>query len=670
VRRGTDSIGAYQEIHFSCPSNTAATGSIRVYDKTAVALFTLTCDQPAEKWPAVFPRFTSFPARLHHYSFGERAFAPPHFDLQTNGTPWLLFDDHANAALISPANQFFMATLTGDGVHEIASCLKPDVQGLPAHFSYSTLMAFEPGIRAVWQTWGRALMAFHGKTRPSNDADLGLRCLGYWTDNGASYYYNYNTALGYEGTLQELVGWYRDVGNPPLRYLQLDSWWYPKTLTGPDGKPGQIVNRRLPDQKWNHFGGLLTLKADPDVLPDGLAGLHRKIGSGLITHSRWIDPESPYHQQYRISGLAAVDPKFWDDTMESLTEAGVFCYEQDWLSTIYEHSPALHTTPGLGDAFADNMARAARQQGMSLQYCMALPCCFLQGSRYGNLTTIRTSGDRFRPRYWDSFIYVSQLARAVGVWPWTDVFMSPETNNLLISVLSAGMVGVGDVIGQEYKENLFLVARTDAVLVKPDESLMPLDSVYVAQANGRKAPMVAWTYSDHGRLRTAYVFAYNREQADANASFVPADLGLRGKVCVLDVRSGTAVFQSASKRVRLSFEPGGTAYSMITPVGQSRIAFFGDEGKYVSNAHQRIAALNDVPGKLTVTTTFASGEGSVRLFGYADQAPRVAAQSGSVGNVDFDARTHRFTVEVSPASEAGRSRENRVRQSVVVFERK
>ena len=663
---GTDRIGTYQEIHFSWRAGGPVTGSIRVYDQRPVVLFTLTCDQAAGKWPAVFPKFTSFPAQLHHFSFGERPFAPPHFKLETNGTPWLLFDDHANAALISPADDFMLATMAGDGVHEITSTLNPGVHDLPAHFSHSTLMAFGPGIHAAWQTWGGALMARQGKVPPASDADTGLRYLGYWTDNGAFYYYNYDPAWGYAGTLEKLVARYREEGIP-IRYLQLDSWWYEKTFTGPDGKVGATKNPRLPAGGWNRYGGLLKYEADPAVLPDGLAGLHQKTGLGLITHNRWIDSASPYHPNYHISGFAAVDPKWWNDIMSYLAAGGVFCYEQDWLNEIYYHSPELQTTPGLGNAFADNMARAAQARGLSLQYCMALPRFFLQGSRYANLTSIRTSDDRFSPGRWDRFLYVSQLARAVGIWPWADVFMSSETNNLLISVLSAGMVGTGDPIGQENQENLMRVARPDGVLVKPDESLLPLDSVYVAQANGRKPPMVAWTHSDHDTLRTAYVFAYHRQPADAEADFAPTELGLSGKVCVLDARSGNAVFQSARKRIELYFKPGGTAYYMITPVGRSGLAFFGDAGKYVSNGRQRIAALEDAKGRLTVTTTFAAGEKSVRLFGYAKTKPKVTARSGSVGTVSFDRKTRRFSVEAMPAPEVLNSGRDPVQTAVVVF---
>ncbi|MGH7952184.1 MAG: hypothetical protein ACREFE_09730 [Limisphaerales bacterium] len=664
---GADRIGAYREIHFTSQAGVPVTGSIRVYDSLAMVLFTLTCDEAAEKLPIMFPRFTSFPARLHHFSFENQAFAAPVFRLETNGTPWLLFDDRANAALISPADHFLMASMAGDGAHEIASGLNEDARHLPANFSHSTLIAFAPGIHAVWKTWGDALLSLQGKVRPANDADIGLRYLGYWTDNGADYYYNYDKTLGYAGTLEKLAERYRQE-HIPIRYLQLDSWWYYKTFTGTDGKIGRTKNPKLPAGEWNRYGGLLKYEADADLFPNGLAAFQKKIDLPLITHNRWIDPASPYHQNYKISGIAAIDPKWWDDIMAYIASNGVVCYEQDWLSEIYYHSPEFHTTAGVGDAFADNMARAALAKNVSLQYCMALPCFFLQGSRYPNLTTIRVSDDRFcRPR-WDHFLYVSQLADAVGVWPWADVFMSGETNNLLISVLSAGMVGTGDAIGKENKKNLLRAARADGVLVKPDEPLLPLDDIYIADANGRKTPMVAWTRSDHGSLRTAYVFAYNRQKSDAEADFTPMEFGLKGNVCVLDTQSGSAHFQSARKRVGIALTPDGTAYYEVTPVGKSGLAFFGDEGKFVSNGRQRIAALDDAPGKLTVTVIFAAGEKSVRLFGYAKKIPTATAQIGSVGTLAFDAKTRRFSVELKPGGTVTNSGKDPIQTAMVVFE--
>jgi hypothetical protein len=660
---GSDNVGSYTEISWA--NGAAVTDTIRLYDAQPVVLMTMADNEAMEKWPAEFPDFTSFPT-LHHFSFKETNFAPPRFDLQKNGTPWLLFDDSANAALISPADHFLIASMNGDGIHDLGSGLNLEARDLPANFSHGTLIAFGGGIHRAWETWSKAFLALQGTARPNNEADLGLRYLGYWTDNGATYYYNYDTNVGYAGTLENLVSRYRDE-QIPIRYMQLDSWWYEKTLTGLDGKQGKAKNPRLPKGDWNCYGGLLAYHADPAVLPDGLGGFKNHIALPLITHNRWIDPASPYHDKYKISGIAGVDPKYWDEIMSYIASNGVICYEQDWLNEIYAHSPELQSTPGVADAFADNMARAAQQNNLSLQYCMALPRFFLQGSHYPNLTTIRTSDDHFERRKWDDFLFVSQFARAVGIWPWTDVFMSTEENNLLISVLSAGMVGVGDPIGQESKENLARVARPDGVLVKPDESLLPLDEVYVAQANGKRVPMVAWTYSDHGPLRTAYVFAYIREKADSAASFKPATFGLDGNVVVLDTRSGKATFQSARKNVSLSFDNARTAYYEVAPVGKSGLAFFGDAGKYVSNGQQRIASLADADDKLTATITFAAGEKSVQVFGYAKKQPRASALSGSVGDMSYDKLTGRFSVAVMPSAETSNSGGDSVQTAVITL---
>jgi hypothetical protein len=362
-----------------------------------------------------------------------------------------------------------------------------------------------------------------------------------------------------------------------------------------------------------------------------------------------------------------VDPKFWDAIMSNISSNGVVCYEQDWINEIYANSPELQSTLGVADAFADNMASAAQENNLSVQYCMALPRFFLQGSHYSNLTTIRTSDDHFQRSRWDDFLFVSQLARAVGIWPWTDVFMSTEQNNLLISVLSAGMVGIGDPMGSEDKKNLSLAARPDGVLVKPDESLLPVDDVYVAQAKGQKTPMVAWTYSDHGPLRTAYVFAYVREATNMEAEFKPATFRLDGKVCVFDTRSGQVSFQSAQTAVPIAFDVNSTAYYEIVPVGKSGIAFLGDEGKFVSNGKQRIADITEAGRKLTATIAFAKGEKTVRVFGFAKEMPTVTAQTGLIKGVAFDKNTGRFSVNVAPSPDVINSGGDPVQTAVITF---
>ncbi len=325
-------------------------------------------------------------------------------------------------------------------------------------------------------------------------------------------------------------------------------------------------------------------------------------------------------------------------------------YEQDWLNVIYEHSPELAASLEAGDAFADGMARAAQEKGLSMQYSMALPRHFLQGTRYGNLTTIRVSGDRFRREKWDTFLYTSRFANALGIWPWCDVFMSKETDNLLLATLSAGMVGIGDSSGAEDRKNLLHAVRLDGVIIKPDTPLLPIDAMYTA---GSRRPMIAAAHTDHGALRTSYVFSYGRGLDVVSVAFTPAQVGVPREVYVYDARRRTARRLAPSDAFGFVLAPNGTAYFVVAAVSRAGIALLGDEGKFVPDGRKRIAALDDEPDRLIATVTFAPQEKSVRLFGYATRRPKITAQAGSVGDVAFDKWSGRFEVQVFPGPEQG-----------------
>ncbi len=59
-----------------------------------------------------------------------------------------------------------------------------------------------------------------------------------------------------------------------------------------------------------------------------------------------------------------------------LKTSGIVTYEQDWLDRIYTYSPAFSSNVDTGEAFLDNMARACKEQGITMQYCMPYPCYF------------------------------------------------------------------------------------------------------------------------------------------------------------------------------------------------------------------------------------------------------------------------------------------------------
>jgi hypothetical protein len=278
---------------------------------------------------------------------------------------------------------------------------------------------------------------------------------------------------------------------------------------------------------------------------------------------------------------------------------------------------------------------------------MPLPRHVLQTVEYPNVTSMRVSDDRFDRNRWDTFLYTSRLANALGVWPWSDVFMSTERDNLLLSDLSGGIVGIGDALGAENADNLRHVMRSDAVLVKPDAALAPTDQSIIAEASqGSQSPMVASTFTDHDGMRALYVFAYARNGGTESVSVSPASLGLSGSAYAFDYFNGDGQLVDAGGSFTKTVSDG--TYVVVAPVGPSGIAFLGDSGEFAPLGRKRISHLSD-DGSVKATVEFASGEQAVTLFGYAPTPPSASATSGgSTDEVVYDATTHRFTVSVHP----------------------
>ncbi len=342
--KNKDAVGSYQQISFRfTDAGRPMTGFIRLYDEKELVLFSQTLTNASIEPPTPFPNFTTFPQHLFQFSYRDINFSPPRFDLEKDAGPWLLFDQQCHALILSPASHFPVACLAGDGKAQLASGFNGNLRDLPAGFHQESILVLTQGINHAFDLWGSALTEWEGKTRRPNDVDTVLKDLGYWTDNGGAYWYNYDLAKGYQETLQTLLDSYR-TKQLPYGYLQLDSWWYEKSLTRYDGRAESPKNSKLPPGDWNRYGGTIQYKADPFVFPDGMEAFHEKIGLPFVTHNRWIDPASPYHQHYKFSGIAAVDPSFWDEIATYLHANGVICYEQDWLSEIFNHSPDLSST--------------------------------------------------------------------------------------------------------------------------------------------------------------------------------------------------------------------------------------------------------------------------------------------------------------------------------------
>jgi hypothetical protein len=667
--QGRDAMGDYEQVSFSWHNDqTPMTGSMRVYREQPLTLFSQTCNTAMELPPKAFPDFKSVPSGLHVFSHGLKTFAPPQFTANESSTPWLLFDDSANAIIISPGSHFMVASMFGDGQNRVASGFNSNLRALPAGFTQTTLVAYGQGINRTWRSWGQAILELQSAKRPANDADIVLKYLGYWTDNGAGYYYNYDVDKGYTGTLTALVARYRQE-QIPMRYLQLDSWWYYKTTMNPDGSQGSAKkSAKLPASAWNRYGGTLEYKADTDLFPNGLAAFDKSVGLPLITHARWIDPNSPYRKNFKSSGLAIVDPLWWNNIAAYLKNSGIITYEQDWLDRIYKYSPAFSSNVDTANEFLDNMSRSCLEQGITLQYCMPYAAYFMQGCRYPNLTTIRVSDDRFNFGHWNDFIYTSQLAACLQIWPWTDVFKSTETGNVLLATLSAGPVGIGDLMGWETKTNIMQAVRADGVIVKPDVPIVPMDRSYIADAQKKAAPLIANTRTQHGKITTTYLVAVNRPHTEGgDVNFSLPELDINGSAYVYNYFTGAAERLDLGGTFTAPLDKYSYAFYVIAPIGESGIAFLGDRDKFVGTGRQRITGLNESTGRLTVEVVLAENEGGITLHGYAATKPAVSVTEAKTEPVDYDSATGHFSVKVIPTGSVDNSAADPVRHLTVMF---
>jgi hypothetical protein len=612
---GSDNLGAFDQVDFDFQTDALRHAAIRSYYGRTAALFQLSLPAVTAPNSLSFPTFTQYPKGLMHLSWSGM-FAHPTFGMLSEDSPWAFFDTAGNTFVISPAANFMTSSMLSGTGGSISSGISSQIVWLPQGFTHQTMLVVDSGINRTITEWGNALTTLTGKTRPANDADASLKSLGYWTDNGATYYYATEGGSSYPATLRGAKADF-DRQGIGLGYLQLDSWFYPKGA--------QADWTDTSDGIYEYF------PAAP-VFNTSLGTFQQNLGTPLVTHARWIDTSSPYRQQYRMSGGVSTDPQYWTEIARFLAASGVATYEQDWLSNGAQTAFNL-TDP---DAFLDNMASALAQQGITMQYCMATPRHFMEGAKYGNLTSIRTSEDRFGRSRWTSFVYASRLASAVGIWPYTDVLMSTETDNLLLATLSAGPVGIGDRIGSMSTANLLRSARSDGVIVKPDVPLTPLDSSYMAASTSDGAPLVAATYSDFGAERPSYVFSYG-----PGAAYHPSELGFNGQVYVFDYFTGAGQIAGAGDTIT-PLQSDGWSYQVVSPVGISGIAVIGDIGQFVTLGKKRIAALSD-DGVVHLTVTFAPGETSRTITGYSPDLPRASA-----GRLVYDAGSGRFGVTVMP----------------------
>ncbi len=672
---GADALGGYQawELVWRRPPLPLRT-SVRAYRERALLVFRIEASQDlagiatgALDSPAVsFPRLWTARRRAGGVPEGTLAFAhqyaqfafPTYSDASLGG--FGLFPDRP--ALVAPlwlnapdGRSLMLAPL--DAFHEQAIAVPRDAEraGLgvrcgwhgdldrvPRGFATELALFAGAGPRQLLDAWAAFLRECHGTRRPGRYADDVVGRLSYWTDNGAAYWYRVEPGADMPQTLERAARSLRDA-EIPVRVFELDSWWYPHAVAR---AVGEGTPERVPPT------GMLAWEPRPDVLPDGVAALQRRIDAPLVLHSRHFSSRSRYWERYDAwrDGEQAhpKSPEFFDHLLAQAASWGAVSYEQDWLVDSWQGVRGLREAPGRARAWQESLDRAAAAHALSLVWCMATPADFFQTVTLERVVAIRTANDY---RYlvggrvlWRWFLLTNALARAFGLWPFKDVFLSRRDGDgidgdphaeaeALLAALSAGPVAIGDRAGRSDRALVLRTCRADGVLVKPDAPIAAIERCFRGDALRDARILVGETYSDHPAGRTAYVASFHVGSGDgpARGRVALADLGdsaPAGPVIAYDWRRRACAPLGPGDAFDVELERQGWDLRVLAPVLPGEIALLGDVSMYACAGDRRVRGVGSDGEALELDVLGAPGE-RVEIAAWCARAP-AAVEIGDI----------------------------------------
>ncbi len=620
-------------------------------------------DQPSVGWPVFTPaerlaggvpdgtRAVAF----QHCEFGLPSHAGADLDgffllphRPPTGWPLLLAAPDGRTILVAPIDGFHEQTIgLNDGT--LRCGWHGDLEEVDAGFATELLVLAGHGPRACLDEWGRLLLERAGTVRPGRWSDaLGSRP-SYWTDNGAAYWYRTEPGHDPAGSVVAAVADLRERG-VPLGSVQLDSWFYPHV----DLRPFDTDEWVVPPS------AMVAWESRPDVLPDGVADLRARLGHPpLVAHIRHLSADAPIAAEVPVAtdGPYAVPttPEGYERWLDQCVAWGVETFEHDWLVEVFFGVRWLRARPGRARAWQEGIDRAARDRGITLQWCMATPADFAQTTTLTQVTSVRTSGDHgyiaTPGQLWAWFCTTNALARSLGLVAFKDVFRSdPEVAGdtgepeALLSALSTGPVALGDRVGRNDAALALRTCRADGILIKPDVPVAATDESMVGSAAFRSELLVAECCSDHPAGRWAYVVGLHANPSDeaVTGDIAFADLGASapaGDVVAWDWRARTATRLPADAYWPVSLPKEGWTYLVLAPVLPAGLAVIGDTSKFVSAGDARLeVTATDAGARLLVK---GAGE-TVTITGWAERAP----DAGDLP-VDHDPATGVWTFEVA-----------------------
>ncbi len=436
----------------------------------------------------------------------------------------------------------------------------------------------------------------------------------------------------------------------PIGAVQLDSWFYPHT----DLRPFDTEEWIVPPS------AMVAWEPREDVLPEGIGNLRKRLGSPpLVAHIRHLSALAPIADDvpvYRDGPYAVpADAQGYERWLDQCVTWGVETFEHDWLVEVSFGVRALRDHPGRARVWQEHIDCAARERGVTLQWCMGTPADFAQTTALTQVTSVRTCGDHgyiaSAGQLWAWFCTTNALARSLGLMPFKDVFRtdpdiagSTGEPEALLSALSTGPVGLGDRVGHMDTTLVMRTCRADGVLIKAHTPIAATSASMFANAAFTGAVHVAECFSDQPAGRWGYVVAMhtNPSEDPVEGDIVLAELGdsaPTNDVIAWDWRCHTVTRLGPDAHVPVSLSREDWTYLVLAPVLSSGIAVIGDISKFVTAGDARLEITETFGGVALV----AKGAGEiVTITGWAERAPTVDGAP-----ITHDPETGLWNVEVT-----------------------
>ncbi len=680
---GEDDLGSFGGLALTSPDSDLA-ASVRAYRERRLLVFRLEArrsldglatgsfDEPGRVWPWLRPDERE-PGGLpeasrafgHQYTeFALPTFSPPDltgfFMLPFRPAivePLFLLAPDGASLMLAPLDAFHEQVIAvprtaDDRTRGVRCGWHGDLERVPEGFASELGVFAGDGPRALLDEWAAILLRRHATRRPSRRADPGVAKLSYWTDNGAAYWYRSEEGVEVAENLVAVADRLRADGIP-FEAFQLDSWFYPQ----------EKLRSFNADAKDVPPTGMLRWEARDDILPDGIADLRARLGSPpLILHSRHFSSQSDY---FGPGGVPAwrdgdrahpVDPRFFARLLGQAADWGAVTFEQDWLVEMFLGVKGLREEPGRVRAWQQTVDRIAAEHGLTLQWCMASPADFFASVMLERVSSIRTSGDY---RYivgsgalWTWFLLGNGLARALGLHPFKDVFLSssqgegldgdPQADaEALLATLSAGPVGIGDRLGRSDRTRILRTCRPDGWIVKPDLPIAALDRCYRASPFQEAVPLVGETRSEHPAGTWIYLASFHASQTSEplHAEIGLDELGRHapgGPVLAWDWRARRFARLEPGATIDLVLEPRDWDLRILCPILEGAITLVGDPNLYASIGEGRVRGLRTTAEGIALDVLGAPGE-RVELCGWAEGHVRsdLPVERGPAGDGTF-----------------------------------